>query len=123
MNWGILGAAVMFLGVALGAFAAHGLKHKLDANMLAVFETGVRYQMYHALMLFVIASYAGRDRAFVWAGDFYLAGILLFSGSLYVLALVGSTNYSPLLGAITPIGGLCFLVGHALLAYAFWRLG
>lgn len=119
MFWGVAAAVLLFLGVSLGAFAAHGLKGKLSADMLAAFETAVKYHMYHALALLVVANFAPRERAFVWAGDFYLAGILLFSGSLYILAITGVKW----LGVITPLGGLCFLVGHVLLALAFYRLG
>lgn len=119
MFWGLIAATFLFLGVSLGAFAAHGLKGKLAADMLVVFETAVRYHMYHALALLAVANFAPRERAFVWAGDFYVAGIVLFSGSLYALAISGVKW----LGAITPLGGLCFLLGHALLAVAFYRLG
>ena len=117
MFWGIAGSCLMFLGVSAGAFGAHGLKSKLTPEMMAVYQTAVQYHVWHALLLFVIAGFAARSKTFVWAGDFYLAGIILFSGSLYVLALTG-TKW---LGAITPIGGLCFLVGHALLAWAFFQ--
>jgi len=111
----LLGSLAGFLGVGLGAFGAHGLKTRLSAEMLAVFETGVRYQMYHALALFVVSAaigHLGSARLLVSAGWLFVAGIVLFSGSLYALALSGVTP----LGAITPIGGLAFLGGWACLA-------
>jgi uncharacterized membrane protein YgdD (TMEM256/DUF423 family) len=101
--------------VALGAFAAHGLKVTLTPDMLAVFETGVRYQMYHAFALFAAAWGWARwqGRVFVIAGWLFVAGIAIFSGSLYLLALTG-TRW---LGAITPLGGLAFLAGWLCLAW------
>ncbi|HYL89970.1 MAG TPA: DUF423 domain-containing protein [Burkholderiales bacterium] len=110
------GALSAFIGVALGAFAAHGLKARLDANMLAIFETGVRYQMYHALGLLAVGWACTRwPGAWVNASGWLLvAGTLLFSGSLYVLALTGVRW----LGAITPVGGAAFLAGWLCLAWA-----
>ena len=103
-----------FLGVALGAFAAHGLKATLAPEMLAVFETGVRYQMYHAFALFAAAWGWTRwqTRPFAIAGGLFVAGIVIFSGSLYLLAIT-ETRW---LGAITPLGGLAFLAGWLCLA-------
>ncbi len=111
-----VGALMGFVGVGLGAFGAHGLKGRLPAEMLAVFETGVRYQMYHALALLVLGAMMSRleGRAVVVAGWSFTAGILIFSGSLYALALSGVT----MLGAITPIGGVAFLIGWIALAVA-----
>jgi len=111
-----IGALMGFVGVGLGAFGAHGLKGRLPAEMLAVFETGVRYQMYHALALLVLGAMMSRfeGRAVVVAGWSFTAGILIFSGSLYALALSGVT----MLGAITPIGGVAFLIGWIALAIA-----
>ena len=111
-----VGALMGFVGVGLGAFGAHGLKGRLPAEMLAVFETGVRYQMYHALALLVLGALMSRleGRAVVVAGWSFTAGILIFSGSLYALALSGVT----MLGAITPIGGAAFLIGWIALAIA-----
>ena len=111
----LIGAVLGFLGVALGAFGAHALKSRLSPEMLAVFETGVRYQMYHAFAVLIVATaigHIGNARLLVIAGWFFFAGILLFSGSLYVLALTSLG----ILGAITPIGGLLFLIGWACLA-------
>ena len=104
-----------FLGVALGAFAAHGLKAILAPDMLAVFETGVRYQMYHAFALFAAAWGWTRwqTRPFALAGGLFVAGIAIFCGSLYLLALTG-TRW---LGAVTPLGGLAFLAGWLCLAW------
>ena len=111
-----LGALSAFIGVALGAFATHGLKERLDANMLAIFETGVRYQMYHALGLLAVGWACTRwPGAWVNASGWLLiAGTVIFSGSLYVLAVTGVRW----LGAITPIGGLAFLTGWLCLAWA-----
>lgn len=117
----LLGSCSAFLGVALGAFGAHSLKEKLTPEMLAVFEVGVRYQMYHALALFAvawaIAHYPGANLAA--PGWLFVAGTVIFSGSLYALALSGVRW----LGAVTPVGGLCFLAGWALLAWGVWRSG
>jgi uncharacterized membrane protein YgdD (TMEM256/DUF423 family) len=112
----LVGAVAGFLAVALGAFGAHGLRARLSPEMLAVFETAVRYQIYHALAILIVGLVLGRldgwmFRAAAWA---FTAGIVLFSGSLYLLALTGIT----ILGAITPIGGLAFLIGWGLLAVA-----
>lgn len=111
----LIGALAGFLAVAFGAFGAHGLRARLTPEMLAVFETGARYQMYHALALVLTAATIGRmgdARLLVIAGWCFAAGIVLFSGSLYALALSGVT----MLGAITPLGGVAFLVGWASLA-------
>jgi uncharacterized membrane protein YgdD (TMEM256/DUF423 family) len=111
-----VGAVRGFVGVALGAFGAHGLRGRLSPEMLAIFETGVRYHMYHALALVATAAVMTKldGRAVVAAGWCFTAGIFIFSGSLYALALSGVT----VLGAITPIGGLAFLAGWILLAVA-----
>jgi len=114
-----LGAALAGLGVAAGAFGAHGLRGRLSPEMLAVFETAARYQMYHAFGLFVVAWAAVRwpQSAVPIAGWLFLAGIVIFSGSLYGLALGGARW----LGAITPLGGMAFLAGWAVLAWVAWR--
>ncbi|MCL6637533.1 MAG: DUF423 domain-containing protein [Alicyclobacillus sp.] len=109
-----------FLAVALGAFAAHLLKQRLSSEMLDVFQTGVHYQFVHALALLMVAALAatlGTSNAWYWAGGLFTAGVVLFSGSLYALALTGVRA----LGAITPLGGLCFLAGWLLVAWAAWR--
>src|SRR5262245_48399716 len=100
----------------LGAFGAHALRTRLSPDMLAVFETGVRYQMYHAAAVLIVSVMAARDtgRLIPAAGWLFTAGIVLFSGSLYLLAFTGVT----VLGAITPIGGVAFLAGWACLVFA-----
>jgi uncharacterized membrane protein YgdD (TMEM256/DUF423 family) len=115
----LLGAGFAFLAVTLGAFGSHSLKAVLAPDMLAVFETGVRYQMYHALALFAVgwAAHQYPQASFHVAGWLFVAGIVLFSGSLYVLALSGVRW----LGAITPLGGLCFLAGWGTLGLQFWK--
>ena len=115
----LLGALFALLAVAAGAFGAHALRERLAPDLLAVFETGARYQMYHALALFVAAWAAARwpGRPTTLAGWLFTAGIVLFSGSLYLLALSGARW----LGAITPLGGLAFLAGWLVLAWAAWR--
>jgi uncharacterized membrane protein YgdD (TMEM256/DUF423 family) len=114
-----LGALSAFVGVALGAFAAHALKTRLDAAMLATFETGVRYQMFHALALLAVGwAHTRWPSAVLTAGGWlFLAGTVLFSGSLYALSLSGVRW----LGAITPLGGLAFLAGWLCLAWAAWK--
>lgn len=110
------GALAAGLGVILGAFGAHTLETRVTAERLEVFETGVRYQMYHALGLLLLAWVA--EQWPVWqvtaAGYLFLAGIAVFSGSLYLLVLTDT----PWLGAITPIGGLAFILGWAFLFWA-----
>ena len=111
-----IGAVMGFLGVGLGAFGAHGLRARLSPDMLAVFETAVRYQMYHALAIVAAAALMSRldARSATAAAWCFVGGIVVFSGSLYALALTGV----PTLGAITPIGGLALLAGWILLAVA-----
>ena len=112
----LAGAVAGLIAVGFGAFGAHGLRGRLTPEMLSVFETGVRYHMYHALALLLTAALMPRiqGKAIVAAGWLFVAGIVLFSGSLYLLAVTGIT----VLGAITPIGGVAFLAGWALLAFA-----
>jgi len=114
-----LGAMLAMIGVAAGAFGAHALKSRLTPDMLAVFEVGVRYQLVHALALLAVAWAITRwpGRAALYAGALFIAGIVLFSGSLYLLALTGERS----LGAITPFGGVAFLAGWACLAWAASR--
>lgn len=115
----MLGAAMGFVSVAAGAFGAHGLRARVDADMLAVWEVAARYQMYHALAMILLGILMGRQdtssaphKALPLAGWFFLAGILIFSGSLYVMTLTGLKW----LGAITPIGGISLLTGWVCLA-------
>ena len=125
MNWVIVGAVSGFLGVATGAFGAHGLKERLDAYSLGIWQTAVQYQMWHAAALVLVGLLArfavSESTATVssLAGWAFLMGTLLFSGSLYVLALSGIKW----LGAVTPLGGVGFLVGWAALAMLGLRLG
>ena len=114
-----LGALSAFLAVAAGAFGAHALRVRLAPDLLAVFETAARYQMYHALGLVAVAWAAARwpGGLVEWAGWLFVAGTVLFSGSLYGLALTGVRW----LGAITPLGGVAFLVGWLCLALAVRR--
>ena len=116
----LLAALFGFTGVGLGAFAAHGLKGQLSAEYLAVFQTGVHYQMLHALALLALAALWQRlgGRLLTAAGVCFCVGILLFSGSLYALTLTGISA----LGMITPMGGLMFLAGWFCLGLAAWRL-
>lgn len=112
----IAGAISAFIGVAGGAFGAHALKSRLAPDMLAVFEVGIRYQMYHAFALIATAWVISRWPASAanTAGVLFIIGTLLFSGSLYLLSLTGIRW----LGAITPLGGLAWLAGWACLAWA-----
>jgi len=114
-----LGSASALLGVAAGAFGAHSLRGRLSAEMLAVYETAVRYQLFHALALLAVAWAIARWPGPVTAaaGWLFVAGTLLFSGSLYALSLSGVRW----LGAITPLGGLAFLVGWGCLIWAALR--
>lgn len=118
--WLTIAAINGLLAVAAGAFAAHGLKPSLDAHALEIFETGARYHMYHALAM-GLAAFAIRGSAAVpaqAAAGFFLAGIVLFSGSLYLLALTGVRA----LALVTPIGGAFFLIGWVALAWAATRI-
>ena len=115
----ILAAFFGFTGVGLGAFAAHGLKDRLSADYLAVFHTGVTYQLFHTLALLAVALLAAQlpGRLIVWSGVLFCLGIVLFSGSLYALTLSGLRP----LGIVTPFGGLAFLLGWLCLGLAAWR--
>ncbi len=117
----VIGAVAAGLAVAAGAFGAHALAGRLSPERLQTFETAVRYQMYHALALLFV-GWAGRTWS-LWqlegAGYLFTAGLLLFSGSLYVLVLTDT----PWLGAVTPFGGVAFLGGWALLVWAVLAAG
>lgn len=116
----VLTAAVLGLvGVALGAFGAHALQERLAEGDLAIFETAVRYQLVHAVALLALAGLDGRGYATALAGWSFTAGVLIFSGSLYLLVLTGQRW----MGAITPIGGLALLVGWGALAWSALRRG
>lgn len=119
-RWLAAAAVLGGLSVALGAFGAHGLQGRVAPELLTVFETGARYHMYHALALVVVAVAAGRlpESALVTsAGFLFVAGIALFSGSLYAMTLTGIRT----LGIVTPFGGVAFLAGWGALALAAWR--
>jgi uncharacterized membrane protein YgdD (TMEM256/DUF423 family) len=109
------------LSVGLGAFGAHALKARLDERMLEVWETAVRYQFYHVFALFglglLMAHVKEPSTVMQASGWLFVAGVVLFSGSLYAMALSGVR----VLGAITPIGGLCFIAGWLALGHAAWR--
>ena len=116
----ILGSLNAFLAVALGAFGAHGLQNKLTEQMLATYETGVKYHMMHALGLIligIISRYTSGSVLINWSGWLICAGIVLFSGSLYLLSISGIRW----LGAVTPLGGLSFLAGWLLLVVAAFK--
>jgi uncharacterized membrane protein YgdD (TMEM256/DUF423 family) len=111
-----LAACSAMISVVLGAFAAHGLKSKLSETLLNTFQTGVQYQMYHSIALILLAILYRQvpQSLLFYSAGFMFAGIILFSGSLYMLALTQLKWFGP----ITPIGGLCFIVGWALLIAA-----
>jgi uncharacterized membrane protein YgdD (TMEM256/DUF423 family) len=118
--WLLIAAASGFVAVAAGAFGAHALQARLDAQAVQAFETGARYHMYHALAI-GLAAFAIRGEAARAAGvaaALFLAGIVLFSGSLYFLALTGLR----MAGLVTPFGGLAFLAGWAALAFAALKI-
>ena len=118
-NWFATGAILAGLGVVLGAFGAHALRPRVTPELLAIFETGVRYHMYHALGLLAVGWAAARWGS-PWiaaAGWLFLAGIVIFSGSLYILALTGVRGW----GAVTPLGGLGFILGWVALAIGAYR--
>lgn len=114
-----LGCVFAFAGIAAGAFGAHALRDLVPQSLLAIFETGVRYQMYHALALLLTARAAALwpGKLTTLAGWLFVVGIVVFSGSLYVLATTGILW----LGAVTPVGGVAFLAAWILLALAGWR--
>lgn len=118
-TWIVVGAVLAFLGVAAGAFGAHALEGRLPPDLVRVFETGARYHLVHALALtFVgLASARWTDPLWTAAGWSFVVGVVIFSGSLYALALTGVRW----LGAVTPLGGLAFLAGWLAVAAAAWR--
>lgn len=121
MNWSALAAILMGLGVGIGAFGAHGLRGRLDEYSMGVYEKAVMYQFFHALGLLIVSFLprigALSQSAGTWVCALLFAGIVLFSGSLYALALSGVKA----LGAVTPLGGLAFLAAWFLLAYFLIR--
>ncbi len=117
----MIGAVFALIAVAAGAFGAHGLRARLEPDLLTVWETGARYGLYHALALLIVALAMARWPGSLWstAGWLFVAGSLVFSGSLYALALTGARW----LGALTPVGGLLLLLGWLTAAAAVWRHG
>ena len=115
----IAGSLLGFLGVAAGAFGAHALKTKLSQEMFQIFEVGIRYHMYHALALLAVAwvSTQYSQNLIQAAGWFFILGVVIFSGSLYILSLSGIKMW----GAVTPIGGLLLLAGWSSLALGVWK--
>lgn len=120
----ILGLSFAALSVILGAFGAHALKSMVQEDKLQIFETGVRYQFMHSIALITLAIYCQQQHLSIleqkwigWAAHFFIAGTLFFSGSLYFLTLLSATNHSLIrfIGPITPLGGLCFILG-----WYFW---
>ncbi len=121
MNWSAGGAILLAVAVALGAFGAHGLRDRLDAYHLSIWEKAVFYHFIHALGILIVSvlpkTGTFSEYATDWAGTLLLAGIVLFSGSLYLLAATGIRW----LGAITPAGGVCLITGWLVLAWFLWR--
>jgi uncharacterized membrane protein YgdD (TMEM256/DUF423 family) len=126
-TFGIIASIYGMLAVILGAFGAHALKTKLDEYHHTIYEKAVSYQFYHVIGLFAVVFLATKleTKSLNLAGWFFAAGILFFSGSLYLLAtseLLGISSFSKILGPITPIGGLCFIIGWILLLISFTKL-
>ena len=119
MNWTAIAAIALALAVMLGAFGAHGLKNRLDTYSMGIYEKAVFYHFIHALGILIVSSLPriGTAPAGGWVCTLLLVGIVIFSGSLYVLAVTGIRS----LGAITPVGGLSFIVAWLLLAYVLLR--
>lgn len=118
----VIGVLAMALGVMLGAFGAHGLKTRIEPALLAAYQTGVEYHMYHALGLMLLGVLAFQFPAasgLQWGGWLLVAGILLFSGSLYLMAVTGVRW----LGAITPLGGTAFIIGWSWIAWSLIKSG
>jgi len=118
-GWFVTGAIAAGLAVVLGAFGAHGLRSRVEPELLVIFETGVRYHMYHALALLAVGFAASRWSSPLvgLSGWLFVAGMLIFSGSLYLMTFTGARW----LGAITPIGGLAFILGWVALAVGVLR--
>lgn len=121
----IIGTILAGLAVALGAFGAHGLKKIVDADTVAIYQTGVQYQMYHALALLAVGILADRihNGTINYAGFLFIAGIVFFSGSLYLIASLKAMNkeISTGIGIMTPIGGMLFIFGWILLLFALLK--
>ena len=113
------------LTVIFGAFAAHAIKSRVNAETLSIFETGVRYQMYHVFAIFLVGIIYKEFpfKYMIWAGNLFLAGIILFSGSLYALVFFKANGNENMnwLGAVTPFGGTCFIVGWSLILLSLYQ--
>ena len=120
ITWIVIGACFACLAVVLGAFAAHGLKSKISIEDLAIFETGVRYQMYHSLGLILLGliGFQTAQDIVLFPATMFIIGIIIFSGTLYLIPLTGLRW----LGAITPIGGTAFILGWSFLIYNLIKL-
>lgn len=118
--WLRIGGILMFFGVALGAFGSHALRSRLDEYSFDVYRTAVFYHLIHALAIFIVAHLASlfNDAKIQWAGILFVAGIILFSGSLYLLAVTGQKLW----GILTPFGGIAFLVAWLLVAFSGFYL-
>jgi len=119
-NWLQVGSLLMFLGVALGAFGSHALKNKMDVHMMEVYKTAVLYHFIHAIAILVVAWLSSQQHTPVvqMAGRAFFLGIILFSGSLYLLSVTGIKWF----GMITPFGGICFLAGWTYLFLASTKM-
>jgi len=116
----MIGSLLGAFAVALGAFGAHALKQKLGAEDLAVYQTGVQYHFYHVMAVFITASLYSKfhRNAVLWAGRFFITGIFLFSGSLYLMSYLKAVNLeAKWLGPVTPIGGVFFIMGWLLIGW------
>lgn len=116
----LIGSFLGTLSVALGAFGAHALRDRIEASLLANYQTGVTYMFYHTLAIFIVVLALGKwsqSTLPVWSGWLFVVGIVFFSGSLFVMAFTGQRW----LGAITPIGGVAFIAGWLLLAWTAWK--
>ncbi len=125
--FGIIAALYGMLAVILGAFGAHALKDKLDIYQHSIYEKAVSYQFYHIAALIAVALLSPKinSKTLTLSGWFFAVGILLFSGSLYLLAtkdILGINGLTPILGPITPLGGLCLIIGWGLLLVSFRKL-
>ena len=121
-----IAALLGMLAVALGAFGAHGLKKLIAPDQLAIFQTGVTYQVYHTFAIFICVILAShfKQKIYLRAAWFFVVGILFFSGSLYLLATrayLGTENWAGIIGPITPIGGLLFMIGWGMIAYGGFK--
>ena len=126
-TFGIIASLYGLFAVIMGAFGAHALKDKLDAYQHTIFEKAVSYQFYHVAVLFTVSFLLSGQpqKTLIYSGWFFTSGILFFSGSLYLLAtrsLLGLDALTPFLGPITPIGGLCLIIGWTLLLISFTKL-